>query len=639
MATAPRTPLLAGLAVAGLVVLAAVFYGDLLITRIAVARLGPAAILAAATALACAGIGRTARTLLEQRVFPEWVAARPRLRYDFLIGYPLFGLVAFLAGLVSTGPIVQGMVLVGCMALGVLGAGDYRFSGAPEREPTALATLSLLFAGVALLLAFVHAQAPPFTLDEVAYHLAVPRQWVIEGRAIEFPLLSHSYFPLGIESADLPSLAILGADGAIASHLLHLLAAIAGFAVLAGAVSGTVSLPVALALATTPALFFTAGWSWNEWPLAGITLVAVLAGASVAGRDEEGAGPAVFGIALGAGALTKYTFIPVAAILLATLGLMLRRDPARRGMVLRAALVAALSGSAFLVRNLVLTGNATAPFLEPHAPAVQGFRLAGSLAETARSYLFDPGLIDEALGVALPALAIAALLLFALHDRYSRLVAAGFAGVVVALLAAAPSSRILVPSLLVLAVIGARALAASVEGRRSAATALSVLLLSVTALHLHLAIFYTERLGAGGVLAGLTDPQAFVELQRRDARAIAAIDALLPEESRTLVIGTSELFWFSRPVRGGGNFDGPRIAAWLRAPDLPGRLRADGITHVAVFRGGLSRAAAPLDPKEEERVTRLDSAAALALDALLRDHATPAGGFADAELFALRWGT
>jgi hypothetical protein len=76
--------------------------------------------------------------------------------------------------------------------------------------------------------AFVAAQAPPSSLDELAYHLAVPHTWVLEGRAVALPLLSHSWFPLGIESADLPSLSLLGAiDGGIASHFLHLFAAIA----------------------------------------------------------------------------------------------------------------------------------------------------------------------------------------------------------------------------------------------------------------------------------------------------------------------------------------------------------------------------------------------------------------------------
>jgi len=132
-----------------------------------------------------------------------------------------------------------------------------------EATPLPVAAIALL--ALAALVIFLNAQMPPLSLDELAYHLTVPKTWVLEGRALELPLLSHSYFPLGIESADLPFLAILGNDGGIASHLLHALGAFAMVAIVFGWASRRASvrtvLLVVLAIATTPALLVTGGWS------------------------------------------------------------------------------------------------------------------------------------------------------------------------------------------------------------------------------------------------------------------------------------------------------------------------------------------------------------------------------------------
>ncbi len=118
-----------------------------------------------------------------------------------------------------------------------------------------------------LVCAFVAAQAPPSSLDELAYHLAVPHSWVLEGRAVELPLLSHSYFPLGIESADLLPLLLLGAaDGGVASHFLHLFAAIAATLLVA---RRTRSWLATAAIVTTPRWPSPRDgrWSTGRWPV------------------------------------------------------------------------------------------------------------------------------------------------------------------------------------------------------------------------------------------------------------------------------------------------------------------------------------------------------------------------------------
>jgi len=85
-------------------------------------------------------------------------------------------------------------------------------------------------------------------------------------------------------------------------------------------------------------------------------------------------------------------------------------------------------------------------------------------------------------------------------------------------------------------------------------------------------------------------------------------DANLPEDSRALVLGMNELYWFSHRVRGGGNFDGPRIASLFDGDTsrARARLQAMGLTHIVIFPDGLFEAAS--DVKRRERDTSLTAA-------------------------------
>ena len=77
-----------------------------------------------------------------------------------------------------------------------------------------------------------------------------------------------------------------------------------------------------------------------------------------------------------------------------------------------------------------------------------------------------------------------------------------------------------------------------------------------------------------------------------------------------LAVGLHELFWFTVPVRGGGNFDGPRVAAYLEArsaDSLREKLVGDGFTHLLIYPQGLRSESKGGDesPKEIERQTTL----------------------------------
>jgi hypothetical protein len=123
---------------------------------------------------------------------------------------------------------------------------------------------------------------------------------------------------------------------------------------------------------------------------------------------------------------------------------------------------------------------------------------------------------------------------------------------------------------------------------------------------------------------------------RPSTGTIAALDASLPPQSLTLVIGLNESYWFQHRVRAGGNFDGPRVSAYLDAGSvdaLYARLRYDGITHVAV----VSLPPPTEDRKKiEERETVLTDAAKRTLAQMLDAHAANVSQRGTATLFALR---
>ena len=120
-------------------------------------------------------------------------------------------------------------------------------------------------------------------------------------------------------------------------------------------------------------------------------------------------------------------------------------------------------------------------------------------------------------------------------------------------------------------------------------------------------------------------------------KTVQSIDALLPTDARALVVGLNETFWFARRVRGGGNFDGPRVSRYLELPTpeaLYARLKGDGITHVAVV--APAPAATAVAQKLAERETALSPAAQRMLAQTLDRYASNVAPGAGATVFTLR---
>ena len=574
---------------------------ELLVTRI-----GLSILLALFEAFAIIGAGFAVRGVLAH----EWRTDAIDLPRDFLLGYPIFGTLCFLVGTLN----VSAWSMSALVVLGG-GGGLYvvvrRFEHRVPAIPPLAEPLALMAIAVIFICALIAAQAPPSSLDELAYHLAVPWTWVMEHRAVDLPLISHSYFPLGIESADLPLLAILGqVGGGVASHFLHLGAVLAATAMLFRLTRGN-ALTVA-AIVTTPALALIAGWSLVDWPLIGICAVLVLA--------LDSSDITTLTMALAAGMLTKYTFIPFAIIALAVMWFKRRsnsqsdKTQGRTGESdLRFArmLPGLAIGSIFLLRNLILTANPIAPFLSAAAPHVAGYR-----APFLSDYVFDSHFIDESLGASL----------MAACTLSAGALAWILAGVAVLLFLLAPSSRILLPFLVIPA---ARSLRPTHLMR--------VLLGLAIVVQLFLVGYFVDRGGALSLISGTVSDSEFLTRQRRSFTTAQTIDAMLPADARALVVGLNETFWFNHRVRGGGNFDGPRLSRYLEAPTpeaLSARLKHDGITHVAVVAPASAATAVP--QKLSERDTSLTPQAQRTLALTLDHYASSVASRGAATVFTLR---
>jgi Dolichyl-phosphate-mannose-protein mannosyltransferase len=598
-ASGGKDPLVIGGAAAAILLLI-VFAVRVPLLQYVAFRLGAPAGLAIAQMLASIGAGWLVRTTIGHllRIAPpvETIA------FDAVVGYPLFGAITFLVGWFSTAPVVLSALLVVAAVAGV----DRLLIGWRSRaaavEPLSYGIAPALIGGATLMIAAAIAQLPPVALDDVVYHLTIPKTWALEGHVVTLPLSSHSFFPLGCESADLPLLVLGGDGGAIASHLGHFIIAILTIVLFFQFVarrSGTSWATIAaVAVATTPALAISAGFSGTDWALAGCCL------ALLAALDTDEVSPSA-GAALAAGLLVKYTFIPVAAALVAA-ALLVHRE--QRRALLKVLGVGALFGSLFFIRNAVVAHNPVAPFFGPLAPSVEGFRTGGWA-----SYLFDPALLDDSLGCVL--MAFVFFIPAALRSGRRFASAAAVASFAIALLLATgePAGRILTAPLIVVAAIAASAAA---PGRF-----LRALFVAMAALQLVVVVEYFDSLEALSVLTGRKSDEEFVAARRGVIPAIRSADAQLPPDARALVLGTNELYWFSHPVRGAGNFDSARLDAYLSSPMFASDLRAEGITHVVIFPAGIRLGGERLTTRQAQRETLLSQPAYLSLRSLLAQSA------------------
>jgi hypothetical protein len=589
----------------------------------------PSILVASATALASIGTADLLMRLV-RRILPEPGGPRPP-SFLLIVGYPLFGTILFLVALFSTRTAFLVVPLLIFAALGV----DALRRGGGEAVPR-MPFSAALAGGALLLIGLTLALLPAVSLDEVSYHLAIPDIWVSSGRAVELPLMSHSWFPLGTESADLPALALLGEEGgAVSSHLLHLLIAVAMAFFVArwlGRASPAIGWAGTVGILSTPALLLMAGWSGTDVPLAAATAVLFAELDRFVRRQGTASGVAA---AIAAGLLIKYTFVP---IVLALLGLVWILVPHRRATLAKAGGLGIVAGSVFFIRNLWAAGNPVAPFLSGDTEGILRFRWTGEWGGTLSSYLFDPRWIDDSLGFVLPGLALSSLVMLrSLESTWHRLTLIVFLCGALVLSFIGPAGRILIPFLLPPALIALFSLAAIIPaGVRQ--RLLGGVLIAGASLQILVAALHLAKLDPLPVLTGESEDREWVGTLRHVQPLIESANPILPDDGRTLVLGVQELFWFRGDVRGGGNFDSSLIASYLDAPpdELLDRLRGDGVTHLLLYENRIHAGPPASDRSVQQRSLTISRDVAQRLSQFLNQHTVTEASFEHGMLFRIR---
>jgi hypothetical protein len=418
--------------------------------------------------------------------------------------------------------------------------------------------------GIPSLIAVAEAVSPVNSPDELTYKLAVPHAYQLFGRMIELPLNSHSYFVLSTHFADLAALIL---SGGIAAKIARLAIYFAALVI----VQRSGGLLAAIALAWTPALASIAGWCWEEWPLVALLTASL-------DRYERGEERASF-VLLGCAAATKYTALPWVAVFLLLVAI--RNRPA----IVRAVVIVFAFGSFFYIRNAVWTGSPFAPFLLPNAPPVATYRGGTPLY----AYLFDRSMIDESLGLLLPALSLAGILA---RDRWWTLV--GLLQLPL-FFAFSPITRNVLPAFIPLAISGGRLL----ERRRivywvaAVACAAQLILIGLVVRSYELWPYLSGRLTARQYIASM----------RAFSSPYDWIERNTPPSAVFLLLGENRTYYLGRRFIAGGNLDSPRIAGWLGAH--AGALRAAGVTHVLIHRPWIRVGSPPQGQIEREYVLTL----------------------------------
>lgn len=618
--------------------------GAIAITAVFLARFRPALLLLAETArpalaamavvLAMLAVG-TGSLLAAQRFFGREIEREIPLLDAFIVGFPTFGtLIAIVAWI---GVAMHALIAVITFALAAAGVLILL------RRRLCLPRVSPLLV-IPIIIAVIEAITPVNSPDELVYKLAVPHAYDMAGRMFEMPLSSNSYITMALQLADLAAL-LLG--GGIAAKLVHLALYFAALAIIRRL---TQSVWCVAVVAWTPALMLIAGWAWSEWGLLALLLLSFdrfnvapailparagavtgestdagkIAGATHGGPVATPLNAAIAFAALGGAIASKYTALPW-LLAFAIIAVIRTRD---LKFLARGALVVALFGGFFYIRNTVWTGSPFAPLLLPNAPHVFNYKSGGMFSgwgELVRGAdVFDAGIVDESLGILLPLAAICGLFALAGRDRKLRDLAWVGAIQMPILITIAPGSRNILNGVVPLALAGGAVMEEIWRDARKATRALLVIAAAIAfAAQLILTIFVLESYDMVPYLAGKEPARAYMNRVRDFAPVYSWIESHTSPEARILILGENRTYDLDRQTIAGGNLDGPRIAAWLaqfpNADALRAELRRQHVTHLLLHPAWMR---APKTMMEREYTLDLPPQTNAVLQALLRDRLT-----------------
>jgi len=294
------------------------------------------------------------------RVFGVWHALcrRDKIAFAIPLGFGLLGWLMFFAGI---GGFLSDGYLAGLLAVCALGAMQWRselaFRFRPPRSPWWWAA----FAGLVLVIALnvVNAVPPPTDADSMAYHFAVPKQFLADGRITFIPRAVSGAAPLLVQSTYMPALGLGGEWGLTFWTMLSGLLAGAVFYLAARRyLNEAWSLVLTLVVLTVPAVLYGAGSGQVEVR----NMMFVMAAALALADGLRTGNPRFFllaGAAAGFFAAAKY----IGLMFVAAAGLTVLRSPRWLVHGLLFGLAAIATGAQWYFWNWWHTGDPVFPML------------------------------------------------------------------------------------------------------------------------------------------------------------------------------------------------------------------------------------------------------------------------------------
>lgn len=293
----------------------------------------------------------------------------PALRIGLagLVGLGVFGLLLLPVGLMSTSfPVIVG--LGGLLA--ALGFWQWRnllHSARFEVARQGLPFLATVVTGIVCIGTFIVSLGPSDAMDwdSLAYHLAVPKIWILEGKISYIGFIHHSNFPFAVDNLYLFGLHVGGESGAKAFTVAYFaFGLIAVFGFVRGRFGINAGWWSVLALLGVPALIWETGTAYIDAAhgmLAGLGILLIARWL----EEMEDKDPLFIGaIMLGLGAASKYTGLQVvlACGFVIIILLLARNSKAHWRPVILAGGIAIAIPSPWLLKNAIWTGNPVFPF-------------------------------------------------------------------------------------------------------------------------------------------------------------------------------------------------------------------------------------------------------------------------------------
>ncbi|MFB3906677.1 MAG: ArnT family glycosyltransferase [Acidobacteriota bacterium] len=491
----------------------------------------------------------------------------------------------------------------------------------PSAPAFTVALLAVLY--IAFLLAV--AALPPTGVDEMLYHLEVPRQFLESGHQPFFRDNNQAYFPHFGEMLFLNGLSLGGETAARLFHTLFALIlglAVYGFA--REALTASHSLLAAAVLLTVPSLIVVAASAYVDLMFSSFAFLALVALVKFL-ESGETVWVVVAGIMAGGACSTKYTGIQLVLLLVLILLIQQLRG-AVTGWKFGALLLPTLAfliASPYYVRNLALTGWPLFPFHIPGftlSPEVNwdenrarlylrwlsgygigyqvtlGDKLLAPLLVFIKARIGDPQAYDGFLGPVFLAVPPLLLMTRGLIRQWGILIL--FAGLFIGYwTVTTPQARFLLPVLPVLAVL----LAHGIAGLRSRPLALIVILL--TALNLAVGIRAVARLDPFGYWSGQESRDSYLTRNVRGYPVLEQLNRIVgPGESVYMVAGYNYGYYLDCAWRADFTFTDYRFALVLERARTPGDilsfLQSQDATHLLLNQAVLNHPDAGLPDKE-----------------------------------------